>query len=227
MVFWPDYLELFRRYHGARHIGRYVEQYLYEWMSKAGLSIDEASGRYREPPRRAAGRNWRRPSGPNLLAAGLGRAGPRSLLLADEAWHRGDAPTAKRLRAAGDEVRRRALLRPRSHRHLLKAASGPAAPAVRRLWEWGVVAYRSRRYQARYRDAQRKRRRVPLERRNLRHHPDVPPAPISSVSAWTRWTGRAFRPLEMIVVDQSPDSRTRDIVEGRPARPGAGPLLSQ
>jgi glycosyltransferase involved in cell wall biosynthesis len=154
IVFWPDYLELFRRYHGARHIRRYVEQYLYEGMSKAGLSIDEASSLYRgilegrwadlEETERAV-----------LLAAGLAARGPAFMLLADEAWHRGDVAEARRLRAAAIMYGRRALLRPRSIVHVIKAASGPAAPAVRRLWKRGIDSYRGWKYEARYRDARK------------------------------------------------------------------------
>lgn len=155
IVFWPDYLELFRRYHGARHIGPFVEQYLYEGMSKAGLSIDEAWALYREL---LEGRwaDLEETERAELLSAGLEARGPALVLLADETWHRGDVATARRLRKEALTFGRRALLRPRSIGHLLKAASGPAAPAVRRLWEWGVTSYRSRRYQARYREARRK-----------------------------------------------------------------------
>jgi len=157
IVFWPDYLELFRRYHGARHIGRYVEQYLYEGMSKAGLSVDEAWNRYLLL---LEGRWADLPTAEraDLLRAGLSSRGPALVLLADEAWHRGDVAAAARLRKQAMQFGRRALLRPRSLGHLLKAAAGPAAPAVRRLWSWGVTSYRSLRYQARYRDARRKAR---------------------------------------------------------------------
>jgi glycosyltransferase involved in cell wall biosynthesis len=154
IVFWPDYLELFRRYHGARHIRRYVEQYLYEAMSKAGLSIDEAFSLYGNilDERWAGLEETERAV---LRATGLAARGPALMLLADEAWHRGDLDDARRFKAAAIMYGRRALLRPRSIVHVLKAASGPAAPAVRGLWEWGVDSYRSRRYRARYRMAKR------------------------------------------------------------------------
>ena len=157
VVFWPDYLELFRRYHGARHIGRYVEQYLYEGMSKAGFSADEVWSRYLQllESRWADLADTERRV---LLAAGLRSRGPALLLLADEAWHRGDVAAASGLRKEALQFGPRALLRPRSLGHLLKAATGPAAPAVRRLWRWGVTSYRNLRYQARYRDARRKAR---------------------------------------------------------------------
>lgn len=155
IVFWPDHLELFRRYHGARHIGRYVEQYLYEGMSKAGLSIDEAWAQYREllEGRWADLADTERA---DLLAAGLRSRGPALVLLADEAWQQGDVAVAARLRKQALQFGRRAFLRPRSLGHLLKAASGPGAPAVRHFWEWGVTSYRSRRYQARYREVPRR-----------------------------------------------------------------------
>ena len=152
IVFWPDHLELFRRYHGARHIGRYVEQFLYEGMSKSGLSIGEAWALYREllEDRWADLEETERAE---LLEAGIEARGPALILLADEAWHRGDVATAGSLRKEALKFGRRTLLRPRSIAHLLKAASGPAAPAVRRLWDLSVASYRSRRYQARYREA--------------------------------------------------------------------------
>lgn len=154
IVFWPDYLELFRRYHGARHIRRYVEQYLYEAMSKAGLSIDEAFSLYEHilAERWAGLEETERAV---LRATGLAARGPALMLLADEAWHRGNLDDARRLRAAAIMYGRRALLRPRSIVHVLKAASGPAAPAARSLWKWGVDSYRSLRYRARYRTVQR------------------------------------------------------------------------
>ena len=154
IVFWPDYLELFRRYRGARHIGAYVEQFLYEAMSKAGLSIDDASSLYRDvlEGRWAGLEETERAV---LLAAGLAARGPAFILLADEAWQRGDVAEARRLRAEALKYGRHALLRPRSIGHLLKSASGPAAPAVRRAWEWGVISYRSHRYRKRYRIAER------------------------------------------------------------------------
>ena len=156
IVFWPDYLELFRRYHGARHLRRYVEQYLYEGMSKAGLSIDGAFSLYRDllDERWAGLEETERAL---LLAAGLAARGPALMLLADEAWQRGNLADARQFKAAAIMYGRRALLRPRSIAHVLKAASGPAAPAARGLWEWGVTSYRSLRYQGRYRDARRKR----------------------------------------------------------------------
>ncbi len=155
IVFWPDYLELFRRYHGARHIGRYVEQYLYEGMSKAGLSIDGAWALYRDL---LEGRwaDLEDAEHAELLTIGLASRGPALFLLAEEAWHRGDVATARSLRKEALKFGPRALLRPRSIGHFLKMASGPAAPAVRHLWKWGVTSYRSRRYQARYRVAQRR-----------------------------------------------------------------------
>ncbi len=155
MAFWPDHLELFRRYHGARRIGPFVEQFLYEGMSKAGLSIDEACADYLKllESRWAGLPDVERAE---LLAAGLRARGPALVLLADEAWHRGDVAAAARLRKQALQFGRRILFRPRSLGHLLKAATGPAAPAVRHLWKWGVTSYRSLRYQARYRDAQRK-----------------------------------------------------------------------
>jgi hypothetical protein len=154
IVFWSDYLELFRRYHGARHIGRYVEQYLYEAVSKTGLTIDEAFSLYRNllDERWAALHESERAL---LLAAGLSARGPAVMLLADEAWHRGNLAEARLLRTEAIKFGRRTLLRPRSVAHLLKAASGPTAPAVRRLWAWGVDSYRSLRFEARYREARR------------------------------------------------------------------------
>ena len=155
IVFWSDYLELFRRYHGARNIGRYVEQYLYEGMSKAGLSVDEVWDRYLH----LLESRWSDLADierADLLTAGLRARGPALVLLADEAWRLGDVAAAARLRSQALQFGRRAFLRPRSLGHLLTAATGPAAPAVRHLWKWGVTSYRSLRYQARYRDVRRK-----------------------------------------------------------------------
>jgi hypothetical protein len=154
IVFWSDHLELFRRHRGARHIGAYVEQFLYEAMSKAGLSIDEAFSLYGNIlDERWAG--LEETDRAVLLATGLAARGPALMLLADEAWQRGDVAHARRLRAEALKHGRHALLRLRSIGHLLKSASGPAAPVVRRFWEWGVISYRSHRYRKRYRIAER------------------------------------------------------------------------
>lgn len=152
VVFWPDYLELFRRYHGAHRIGPFVEQFLYEGMAKAGLSIDEAFADYMEL---LEGRwaDLSEAERTTLRGAGLKARGPALVLLADDVWQRGDAPRAASLRSEAAKFGQRALLRPRSILHLLKASSGPAAPALRRLWDQGISAYKSWRYQWRYREA--------------------------------------------------------------------------
>jgi hypothetical protein len=126
-------------------------------MSKAELSIDGASAQYQSL---LAGRWAGLPEveRAELRSTGLRARGPALVLLADEAWHRGDIAAAKKLRGEAAACGYAAFLRPRSLLHFLKTASGPAAPTVRRFWDRGVIAYRDRRYRARYREAGREGR---------------------------------------------------------------------
>ena len=149
------------------------------------------------------------------------------MLLADEAWQRGDladgAHSSRRRRsctAAGPFFARGRIA------HLLKAASGPAAPAARGLWEWGVDSYRSRRYRARYREA---RRNVPegspLSEGISVIIPTYCRADVigECLDALDR---QSLPPLEVIVVDQSPDTMTRDIVAAAGGRRRSGTFIA-
>ncbi|BDG05824.1 glycosyltransferase [Anaeromyxobacter oryzae] len=152
-AFWADHLELFRRHHGAAHMRRYVEQYLFQEMAKTGCTIDEARARYE----RIAAKRWSGiPEGAALLELGTAAVPGALVRLADDAWNTGDARRARAVFREALARSRSALLHPRALVLLAKLLSGPLAPRVRRLWSRGIERYRDRRYQYRYREAARR-----------------------------------------------------------------------
>lgn len=157
-VFWPDHLELFRRYRGLGQMRPYVEQYLFEEMRRAGETLDGASRKYREI---LDGRWGSLPGKERRVLERLGsRArGPALLLLADDAWQNGDVGRSRRLLRDALRESPTSLTRPRSLLFLAKLATGPMAAGTRAAFSKAVSLYRGRRYQARYREKEKAARR--------------------------------------------------------------------
>jgi hypothetical protein len=151
-AFWPDHLELFRRYQGARKMKPYVEQYLFEVMVKHGVPMTDGLARFEGiVAERWAGLPEAEATSLRLLGAA---AVPGALVrLADHAWNQGDVREARRRlkEAVGAGVS--SSIHPRALVLAAKLATGPLSPRARRAWFRGIEAYRNRRYQYRYRKA--------------------------------------------------------------------------